>query len=182
MSTLQWTPEGLQELIEDLLLILEPNGRLRPYLFLAANDRETAVPLDELLFKNGNQRFIRNTLPLLVGDFGATRAAFVSTSWTVAFSPDDLKASYSYRLHVANGGTLSTWPGRAEAVVMYVVEAGTPSWAIVGLVERHHGHPPTISEWDVSDVAQGGPIVTALEQGVRGAQVIPIGKARSGRR
>ena len=78
--------------------------------------------------------------------------------------------------------TLSTWPGRAEAVVMYVVECATPSWAIVGLVERHRDQPPTISEWDVSDVAQGGPIVAALEQGVRGAQVIPIGKARSGRR
>lgn len=170
MSVLQWTPAGLQELIEDLLRILEPHGRLRPYLFLADDERETAVPLDELLFKNGNQRFIRNTLPHLARDFGpdgATRAAFVCSSWATDFAPDDLAASHSYRLHLANGGTLSTWPGRVEALSAIVVERGKPSWALIGLLERHEDTHPTISSWETSEVERSGPIVVALERGVR---------------
>jgi hypothetical protein len=171
MSELQWTENGLKELVEDLLELQPADGQLQPLLLLAAEDnRQTVVPLEAILFTR--PRFVTATLPQLVRDFGpsgATRAAFVSSQWTVAFDPGDLKASHAYRLHRANGGTLSTWPGREEAVVMYVVEQGAPSWAIVGLVERHPDGAPRIREWDVSDVAERGPIVAALEKGVGGA-------------
>jgi hypothetical protein len=177
---MSWTPAGFQELLEDLLHEKAPDGRLQPLLVLGDDDRGTLQPFQEHLFQDSHQHFARNILPKLIADFGARGAALICSLWATNFAPDDLSTSYAYRLHVANGGTLSNWPGRIEAVSAIVAERQRPTWAILGLLERHQDAAPTISKWEVETVARRGTIARALEEGLARGQVIPLRRRAAG--